>query len=84
MNADMKYITFEGHAHQEIVIFAPSRHHLDVFNALGIRREDLLGAGFISFRSDTPKCWGQSNNLNISARAFEDTQLFHRLAGLDL
>jgi hypothetical protein len=78
---NMKYITFEGPYHQEIVIFANSVKHDQMLYKLGINREDVLGAGFIDFETNT--CYGESIGLGIKARKIEDSAIFFRLSGQD-
>lgn len=76
----MKYIAFEGPMHQEIILFVESRKHNHVFQDLGLRKEDLLGAGFVS---SSMNCWGKSTSLGIPSRGDEDTAILRRMLKMD-
>lgn len=79
----MKYITFEGPMHQEIVIFAAMRDHNAMAKAMNIPKEDILGAGEISMDDfdSAPHCRGKSTTLGIVSRGKEDTMLLARMMG---
>lgn len=79
----MKYITFEGPMHQEIVVFAAMRNHSDMAKAMNISPDDILGAGEISMDDFTsaPYCRGKSTTLGVLSRGHEDTRLLALMMG---
>lgn len=77
-----KYIAFEGPLHQEIILFPNTRDHARFASLLGIKKEDMLGAGFVSMNADNPpSCWGHSQSLGIKSRGLEDTRLLMVFSG---
>jgi hypothetical protein len=75
----MKYITFYGPMHTEIVIFINSHDHAQFANRMGIDKNDIQGAGFISCDqyNPIPRCIGKSTSLNIGAD-LSDTTILHK------
>lgn len=75
----MKYITYEGPLHNEIVIFMNSHDHAAFAKRMDIDIQDVIGAGFIScdIYNPEPRCIGKSTSLHTFADP-GDTKLLHR------
>lgn len=78
----MKYITFEGAFHKEIVLFTDNNDHAAVVERLGISLNDIIGAGFVSADeyNPAPRCTGKSVSLHTEADK-GDTELLRRFLG---
>lgn len=76
----MKYISYEGPMHREIVLFPNSHDHRAFLQRLDIDPNDIIGAGFIDCDryNPEPKCVGKSVSLNTIADP-GDTQLLRRM-----
>lgn len=79
MFSGMKYITFEGPMFQEIILFVSSWDHAVFADRFGIKKDDIIGAGFIQCDKDNPEpsCYGKSVSLRVSAHE-NDTKILHR------
>lgn len=75
----MKYITFKGMLHNEIVIFMSNHDHAVFAARMDIDIQDVIGAGFIACDIDNPepRCVGKSTSLYTVADP-GDTKLLHR------
>ena len=72
---DMKYITFTGSLADEIVVSPSHRNHEQFANLLGVERSALIGAGFVSFKSEELTCYGESTSLGIKSHARDSSLL---------
>jgi hypothetical protein len=81
MFGTMKYITFEGPMFQEIIIFVNTWDHSIFADRMGIKQEDIIGAGFIQCNRDNPEpsCYGKSVSLKVSAHENDTKILRHHL-----
>jgi hypothetical protein len=48
-----KYICFDTGLFEDAVVFSDSVKHSDMANALGLRTEQILSAGFVTFATDS-------------------------------
>ncbi len=72
----MKYIRIR---HTQFIIFSETFAHDEVANKMRIKKEDILGAGFISIKN--PKevsCRGKSISLNIGSDP-KDTEVLQEV-----
>lgn len=82
----MKYVAIDGPMHEEIYVFMNSMPH-DVFvDLLGVKRDAVLGAGFVDIISERfmdagsiqMVCHGKSTSLGVVSRGEKDTRLLQR------
>lgn len=74
----MKYICFDNGLYDEIVMFVDSNDHKQFAMRLNLKDEAIISAGFVTFYSDGPECFGQSVSLNKKCRDIIDTNLLVR------
>lgn len=73
----LKYLVFGGKLNLESIIFPSSMSHDDMAHQLGVKKENILGAGFVKFVNEEGKlkceCYGDSFSLRIPSRPVEDS-----------
>lgn len=75
----MKYIAFSQNGVDSVVTFPGERdflRHDQVAKCLGIRREEILGAGFFMEIGGRKFFTGESASLNIDSRGEVDEKLY--------
>jgi hypothetical protein len=77
----MKYLVYEGAAHQMIVVFPSSVDHHAMVQMLGVPEDDLVSAGFIAENDgdNLLYCYGESVGLKLKSRNQADTSLLYRM-----
>lgn len=79
---DMKYITYDGPMYVELVIFDASFDHAVFADRLGIKKHEILTAGFVSIDHDgKPYCHGESVSLNLKSNSKSDTKILEQRMG---
>lgn len=79
MSSGMKYIVYD---HTELVIFPASMDHAMFARRLGLDREQLTSAGFVSGNElNQPYCHGRSHGLDLDSRPEVDTRVLRRYLG---
>ncbi len=81
-NMDMKYISYDNGMYDDIVIFSSSRSHQEMVDSLNIKKEDLLGAGFISMGDGKFYCHGRSTTLGLNSRP-NDSKIINKFMKLE-
>lgn len=83
MSLEMKYIAYEGAFAPTITLFANYYDHCDMANNLHIKREELLGAGFVKIDHEGELyCYGKSISLGVKSRRESDTVLLYKNLGV--
>lgn len=76
----MKYITYHSHIGPiAIITFPEFIPHYDMAVQLGIKKLDLISAGFVS---GDLKCYGESIGLDLKSDPEQDTNMLLRFLGL--
>jgi hypothetical protein len=70
-----KYIVCENQAY----VFPPFVDHAQFAHRNNLEKVDIQGAGFVSFGTKGPSCYGNSISLNIASRYEQDTDILHKL-----
>mgnify|MGYP006436936721 CR=1 FL=1 len=79
----MKYIVYDNGMYSAPVIFPSSEDHADFSRRLGIKREDIMSAGFVELGPDGLQAYGSSHSLGIRSDSERDTKLIKRMMGDD-
>jgi hypothetical protein len=74
-----KYIVFDNA--YSFLIFPETMGHDIVADRLGLKREQIQGAGFVNLLDDKYFCYGESVSLNICSRRKEDSDLLNMFNG---
>lgn len=77
MNTDWKYVVIDEYwGGPTLIMFPPTLIHADM--AASVKGE-VLGAGFVTFASGKPVCYGRSESLKKDSRGELDTKLALRM-----
>lgn len=72
----LKYIAYDTGLSDTMLLFPEVDKHADIASRMGLRKDQILGAGFVVFPEGVPECFGESISLEVKSRE-EDTKLLH-------